>query len=44
MLEKTLDVLIMQKSQRILQLARIVQTRASRTGFAPIVVSMLAAR
>jgi hypothetical protein len=43
-LEKTPAVLIMQKSQRTLRLARIVQNRASRTGFALIVVSMLAAR
>jgi hypothetical protein len=43
-LEKIPAVHIMQKSQRILRPARTVQSRASRTGFALIVVSMLAAR
>jgi hypothetical protein len=42
--EKTPDELIMQKSQRTLRLVRIARNRALRTGFVPIVVSMLAAR
>lgn len=43
-LEKIPAALITQKSQKTLRLARIAQNSALRTGFAPIVVSMLTAR